>query len=150
MFIRQLTAFNPIPYYLLLLADPEQDIIDQYIHDSLVFGTFLGETLVGCYALDASDQGTAEIKNIFVEAKYQNQGIGKSLLYHAILTAKSLKKKQLIIATADSSTLQLQLYQKTGFQILEVQKDYFPNHYKNPIFENGIQCVDRIVLGMGV
>lgn len=148
MFIRQLTDTDPIPYYLLLLADPEQESIDQYIKRAMVFGGFIKEELVGCYALDSSVQDKAEIKNIAVDAKHQNQGIGKSLLLHAIQTAKSLGKKQLTIATADSSTMQLQLYQKIGFQILEVQKDYFPNHYKNPIFENGIQCRDRIVLGM--
>lgn len=148
MFIRQLTESELIPYDLLLLADPERDSIDQYIHDSLVFGAFLGETLVGCYALDASDQDKAEIKNIAVESKHQNLGFGKSLLYHAIRTAKSHQKKQLVIATADTSTWQLHLYQKMGFKILKTEKEYFPKHYQNPIFENGIQCRDRIVLGM--
>jgi ribosomal protein S18 acetylase RimI-like enzyme len=150
MFIRQLTDSDPIPYDLLLLADPEREIIDSYIHDSWAFAAYQEGQLVGCYVLANLTADSAEIKNIVVSEQYQNQGIGKSLLAHAIQTAKSHQKKQLVIATADSSTIQLQLYQKIGFQILEVQKDYFPKHYKNPIFENEIQCVDRIVLGMGV
>ncbi|MCL6260469.1 GNAT family N-acetyltransferase [Aquiflexum sp. TKW24L] len=130
------------------MADPERDSIDRYIFKAMIFGGFIEDELVGCYILDTNNQGSAEIKNIAVEAKHQNQGIGKSLLTHAIQTTKSLYKQQLIIATADTSTMQLGLYQKTGFKIIEVQKDYFPKHYKNPIFENGMQCVDRIVLRM--
>lgn len=148
MFIRQLTDSDLIPYDLLLLADPEREIIDSYIHDSWVFAAYQEGQLVGCYVLANLTAESAEIKNIVVSEPYQNQGIGKSLLAHAILTAKSHQKKQLVIATADTSTGQLHLYQKMGFKILKIEKDYFPKHYQNPIFENGIQCRDRIVLGM--
>ena len=150
IFIRQLTGSDPIPYDLLLLADPERRIIDRYIHDSRVFAAYQKDQLVGCYVLANITTETAEIKNIAVSEQFQNQGIGKSLLTHAIHTSKSIDKKQLIIATADTSIGQLHLYQKMGFKILKIEKEYFPKNYQKPIFENGIQCRDRIVLGMGL
>jgi N-acetylglutamate synthase-like GNAT family acetyltransferase len=131
MFIRQLTESDPIPYDMLILADPERDIIDLYIYKSLIFGGFIEEELIACYVLDTNDQDMAEIKNIAVAKPYQNQGIGKSLLLHAIQTAKSHQKKQLVIATADTSAGQLHLYQN-GFQYPQNRKGLFYQTLSKP------------------
>ena len=146
--IRELSANEKIPFDLLLIADPELDSILQYIENALIFIAEWEINLVGCIVLGEMNSKKAEIKNIAVGEKFQNRGIGKLLISHAIQTAKSLGKKQLIISPADTSTGPLYLYKKMGFKIVETEKDYFPKHYKNPIFENGIQCVDRIVLGV--
>ena len=46
------------------------------------------------------------------------------------------------------STMQFALYQKMGFEIQEIWKNYFVNNYPEAIFEHGIQCKDMIRLSM--
>ncbi|GMQ30855.1 hypothetical protein [Algoriphagus confluentis] len=41
---------------------------------------------------------------------------------------------------------QLALYQKTGYEIVGIEKDFFIQNYPEPIFENGIPCKHKIIL----
>lgn len=50
----------------------------------------------------------------------------------------------MIVGTANSSIGNLAFYQKVGFRITEVKKDFF-SKYPEPIFENGIQALDMIM-----
>jgi ribosomal protein S18 acetylase RimI-like enzyme len=87
-----------------------------------------------------------ELVNIAVAEKQQGRGIGKQLVLHAIETAKSLGSKSLEVGTGNSSVGQLAFYQKCGFRIVGVDRDFFTRHYSKPIYENGIQCRDMIRL----
>ena len=53
--------------------------------------------------------------------------------------------KTLIVGTGNSSLSQLGLYQKCGFRLDHIIRDFFKN-YPEPIFENGIQCIDMVML----
>jgi len=45
-----------------------------------------------------------------------------------------------------SSLGQLKLYRKLGFNLTEIKKNFFLDHYTEPIFENGIQAKDMLIL----
>jgi aminoglycoside 6'-N-acetyltransferase I len=50
------------------------------------------------------------------------------------------------IATANSSIAPLHLYLSQGFLLKEIIPDFFIENYEKPIFENGVQCRDLMVL----
>ena len=58
--------------------------------------------------------------------------------------------KKLIIATGNSSTRQLAIYKNAGFERSEIIKNFFVEHYDEPIFENNIQCKHKLVLEMNL
>jgi len=64
----------------------------------------------------------------------------------AIQVAKTKGYKTIEIGTGNSSLGQLALYQKCGFRIVGVDRDFFVRHYQDEIFENGIQCRDMVRL----
>lgn len=138
----------PLPYDLLLLADPSKDNVDNYIFQSQIYMAALAGETIGCYALFQLDYDTFEIKNIAVAPAWQSKGIGTKLLCDAMEKVKSQGSKKLVIGTGNSSVGQLRLYQKVGFRITEVRKDFFTRNYSEPILENGVPCVDMIVLTM--
>ncbi|HYG02953.1 MAG TPA: GNAT family N-acetyltransferase [Chryseosolibacter sp.] len=138
--IKELTKTDPLPYDLLLLADPSRKNIDQYIFNSTIYVANITGTTIGCYVLHEKTKETIEIKNISVDSKHQSNGLGTILLNHAIGTAKSRGYKQIMIGTGNSSVGQLYLYQKVGFRITGILPDFFNKHYEEPIIENGIQC----------
>lgn len=143
MTISEVTQY---PMELLLLADPEEQAIQAYITRSKCYVKELDGRIVGTYVLLPTRPHTMEIMNIAVEESLQGKGIGQQLLQHAIQTSKELGYTSIEIGTGNSSIAQLYLYQKCGFRIVGIDKDYFTRHYDEPIFENGLPCRDMVRL----
>ncbi|WP_294210324.1 GNAT family N-acetyltransferase [uncultured Chryseobacterium sp.] len=143
---KQLDKKDELPYELLLLADPSKKMIDQYIRKSDVFTALYQEVTIGVVALFPLTKNTAEIKNVAVKTEFQRHGIGTFLIENAIQAAQSNGMKSVVIGTANSSIGQLFLYQKLGFEMTEVKKDFFLENYAETIFENGLQAKHMVVM----
>lgn len=148
LIVKKLNNKEEIPYELLLLADPSRDIVDEYIQRGLCYGAYIDNKVVGVYVMIKTRPLTLELVNIAVSEEYQGRGIGKTLVLSAIEMARSEDAKVLEIGTGNSSIAQLALYQKCGFRITSIDRDFFIKHYEEKIYENGIQCVDMIRLSM--
>lgn len=144
--IRRLREDERIPYDLLLLADETIEAIDRYILQSEIYILERDHKAAAVYVLHTLDADCVEIKNIAVDEKLQGQGIGRSLLEDATRRATIGGYKTIIIGTGDGSIRQLGLYQKEGFEIFDIRKGFFIDNYPAPIYENGIQLRDMIML----
>jgi GNAT superfamily N-acetyltransferase len=131
---------------LLLLANPEEAVVLAYLNQGWLFGLFEDAELYGVMHLIENDANTLEIKNLAVKEKMQGKGYGKQLVNHAISFGKQLDYKTLLVGTGNSSVENLAFYQKAGFRFKSVIRDFFILNYKEPIFENGLQCRDMIIL----
>lgn len=112
--IRQLDTTEEPPYELLLLADPSKALVDEYIHKGVCFLANDEGQVVGEFVLLQISPITVEIMNVAVAEAYQGRGIGKMLIMRAIEEAKELGASVIEIGTGNSSSKQLQLYQKCG------------------------------------
>jgi ribosomal protein S18 acetylase RimI-like enzyme len=146
MKIRKLDSSESLPMDLLLLADPSQELVEEYVKRGQCFIAEDEGQVVGVYVLLPTRPRTVELVNIAVAKEQQGKGIGKQLVNHAIQIAKSQGYKTIEIGTGNSSIGQLALYQKCGFRITGIDRDFFIRHYSEDIFENGIQCRDMIRL----
>lgn len=140
---------NP-PMELLLLADPSRKIVEDYVKRGDCYIAEGDSQVVGVYVLLPTRPKTVELVNIAVAETHQGSGIGKILVMDAIQTAKGKGYKTIEIGTGNSSIGQLALYQKCGFRITGIDTDFFIRHYRDEIFENGIQCRDMIRLSQDV
>jgi len=150
MKIRKLLQHELPPFELLLLADPSRELVEQYITNGECRVAEEEGEIVGVYVLVKLGVTTMEIINIAVDERKQGCGIGKKLLSDAIQTTKALGFKFLEVGTGNSSIAQLAFYQKSGFRIDGVIKDFFVDHYEEEIVENGIQCRDMIRLSLTI
>lgn len=144
--IRKLTPGERIPYDLLLLADPSVIAINTYLSLSELYVMEQGRQIIGSYVLHTNDPEEVEIKNIAVNPAWQGKGFGKILLQDATQRARANGFRRLVIGTGNSSIAQLYLYQRQGFEITGIRKDYFMMHYQESIYENGIQCKHLVML----
>lgn len=144
--IKKLAGDEAAPYDLLLLADPSMTIVDDYLKRGVCYSASYQGEIIGVFVLLKTRPETIEIVNVAVREDYQGKGIGKSLILEAIAQAKAERVKTVEIGTGNSGMTQLVLYQKCGFRIVGVDQDFFIRHYKEEIFENGIQCRDMIRL----
>ncbi|MFC4306812.1 GNAT family N-acetyltransferase [Cohnella boryungensis] len=146
MNINKLSPDENYPMNLLLLADPSQKLVEDYIKRGECFVSEIENQIVGVYVLLPTRPETVELVNIAVTESMHGKGIGKQLVLHAIETARSRGYKTIEIGTGNSGIGQLALYQKCGFRIVGVDIDFFIRHYSEAIYENGIQCRDMIRL----
>ncbi|MEX0300468.1 MAG: GNAT family N-acetyltransferase [Kordiimonas sp.] len=129
---------------LLLLADPSKSLIQEYLADGRLFSAVWDDVIVGVFVLLPLEDELWELKNIAVSPEWQGKGVGKALLVEAIDAARTLGAKYLEVGTGNSSVDQLAFYQKAGFRLDRIAKNYFTLNYEEPIFENGIQCRDMV------
>ncbi|CEO13865.1 GNAT family acetyltransferase [[Clostridium] sordellii] len=146
--IRKLSKVDEIPYKLLYSADPSIESVNDYLDRGDCYIAYNNNEVLGVYVLIKTRPSILEIVNIAVEESYQGSGIGKKLVASAIDKARELKVKTLEVGTGNSSISQLAFYQKCGFRIVGVDKDFFKKHYKEKIEENGIECIDMIRLSI--
>ena len=130
---------------LLLLADPSEEIIDQYLDEGELFvlseeGIPICAAVVVPISVDA-----CELKNIATVPEYQGKGYGKLMIKH-LLDFYHRQYIQMIVGTGNSSLNNIAFYKKCGFEYSHTIMNFFTDNYPEPIFENGIQCIDMICL----
>ena len=146
MNIELLSDKSGYPYDLLLLADETVEAINQYIYDSdvyLVKGN--NNEDIGVFCLYKIDNETIELKNIAIVEAHQGKGLGSKIIDFIKAKCKP-NYKYLIVGTADTGEKQIRFYQSNGFIKFDIRKDFFIDNYNIPIFENGKQLRDMILL----
>lgn len=143
---RLLNKQEEFPYPLLLLADETKEAINRYIYDAELYVYERAGEIIAVYALYPINSESIEIKNIAVKESEQGKGIGSLLLDDATQRAKEKQYQTLLIGTANSGIKQLYLYQKNGFEIYDIKKNFFIDNYPEPIYENGILLNHMIML----
>lgn len=136
---------NQIPIELLLEADPSTSMINRYLEHAVCFSAHIGDEIIGCCVCHINDDCSLTIFNLAFYSKFQKLGYGKQLLSYVIKQAKfnGLYRIELMTGTFGH---QLSFYQRFGFRVESVDKDFFNRHYPEPIFENGIQHQDSLRL----
>lgn len=134
------------PMDLLLLADPSEELVRAYLDKGDCYIGNMDDVTIGVFVLLPLNDHRVELKNVAVHEQYQGKGLGKELVLHAIEKSKELGYNTIEVGTGNSSLSQLALYQKCGFRIVSVDRDFFTVHYPEAIVENGIPCVDMIRL----
>lgn len=144
--IREIKPNEQKPIELFLIADPDIEVIKSYIEKSKCIVLEKDNKVIGSYLLLPTKPHTVELINIAIKESEQWKGYGKKLVMHAVNMAKELGYTTIEVGTGNSSIMQLEFYQRCGFEIVGIDKDYFVRNYKEPIYENGVLCKDMIIM----
>ncbi|RRK11339.1 GNAT family N-acetyltransferase [Lactiplantibacillus garii] len=136
-----------LPRDLLLAADPDWQVVRQYLNTGECYAAWQQGRLVGLMVLTRLNDRAREVKNIAVVPNYQHRGVARRLLTMAIQRCRADRKcEELWIGTGNSSLRQLAIYQRAGFEMRTVWVNYFVDNYAEPIFENGLRCKSMVRL----
>lgn len=136
---------HEIPWDLFLLADPSREAIEKYLQKCHVYVGKIQAQVVGGYIIKEKEKSEYELMNIAVYPAFQKQGWGTLLLKTLIEDLKKRGGKKLGVGTGTFG-YQLSFYQRVGFRVDSIDKDFFLKNYSTPIFENGIQHKDMLRL----
>ena len=116
----------------------------------------LGEVLVAQEAgiilghvqmVPTDEPGSIEIKSIAVVEGMRSQGIGFALLQGALDHCRRQGAKLVSLATAAASIDALKFYQRNGFRLRRVIRDFYsPERGYRPLLIKGIPLLDEIIL----
>ncbi len=132
---------------LFHLADDSADEVLGYYQTGTLFasddvaGTPIGIVL----AVDRSD-GAAELKAVAVDEALHNRGVGTRLVAAALDALRARGVDRVVVGTSSSGVGQLAFYQKAGFRLERIERDFFhpERGYPDGALENGIPLRDMV------
>lgn len=137
------------PYVPLLLLADEPEPLRGYLDDGDLYvlqdstGATLGVTLVLPWHDEAT---TAELKAVAVDASTHNRGLGQRMLRGVLDDLRTRGKTRVMVGTSNAGIGQIAFYQKAGFRILCIERDYFTPEkgYDPDERENGLPHRDFV------
>ena len=138
-------AVTDAPMELLLLADPSEDNIRASLIGSRYFVVSSDERVVGACVVQPRGTDAYELMSIAVQENLQKYGYGSALLKWVIDFYRQAGTRQLEVGTGTFG-YQLAFYQRQGFRVSHIDRDFFVKNYAEPIFEDGIQLLDMLRL----
>lgn len=127
---------------LLLLADPSERLVAAYLAEGDMFGLCEDGQRRGVMVVTCYDDTAREIKNLAVAPEVQRRGYGRLLLRYAAGHYASVAAR-LLVGTSESG---VPFYTACGFRYSHTLRDFFVDNYDEPIYENGVRCVNMIYL----
>ena len=90
--------------------------------------------------------GSAELKAVAVDPARQNLGIGRRMLAAVLEELRCRGVRRAIVGTANAGIGQLAYYQKAGFRLLRIERDFFSpaRGYPAVMEDNGIRLRDMV------
>jgi len=129
-------------------ALPYEDRLRAELSDPLVtpYAAVLDSEIVGAAAIrwDAPSEMTL----LAVDAKRRGRGYGKAIVAAIVEEARARGVGRLLVSTASFSVDNILFYQKCGFRMSHVLRDYFATAFpeKQPPVWGGITLRDMLVL----
>ena len=140
---------NETAFLLPMLLDADED--EERIRSALLdpactsYATWLDGRLAGAAVVRWEEDKPGEIVYIAVAAALRGHGYGKQIIQALQNELRRRGGRSLLVGTANSSLENIAFYQKCGFRMFEIRRDYFA-YIQPPIVEHGIQLRDMLVL----
>jgi N-acetylglutamate synthase-like GNAT family acetyltransferase len=87
----------------------------------------------------------SELVYIAIAESQRGQGYGKIIVACLLDEAKQRGVQSVLVGTANAGLDNIAFYQKCGFRMDSVRRDYFA-YFKEPVYENGIRIQDMLML----
>jgi GNAT superfamily N-acetyltransferase len=132
---------------ILRLAEESESAVHWSLANlsDMVYRMDLDGQLVGAATVQWRND-PAEIMELAIAPERQGQGLGKQLVAWLVEEARRRGKRRMLVGTANSSIGNIAFYQRCGFRMDHIRKDYFW-YYREPHYEHGIQVRDMLVFG---
>jgi ribosomal protein S18 acetylase RimI-like enzyme len=131
---------------LLQLAD-EPEPLRRDLQRGVLYGLRDGQDqpLAAVLVVQGGD-GWPELRAVAVAEDHQGQGLGSWLVTHVCERLRATGERRVVVGTASSGLRQLGFYQRLGFRVDRVERDFFvpKKGYPADLSENGIPSKDIV------
>ena len=136
-------------FLLPMLSDAEEgeERIRATLLDSTctAYASWLDGQPAGAAVVRWEEDGLSEIVYMAVAPDLRGRGYGKQIIHVLQEELRRRRGHSLLVGTANAALENIAFYQKCGFRMFEIRRDYFA-YIQPPISENGIVLRDMLVL----
>lgn len=131
---------------LFLLADDSEQQIQGYMQNGILYVAEEDGREMGIVLAIPFEPGTIELKAVAVDSDSHNRGIGKRMLALVLAALKDAGYARVVLGTGNSGIGQIAFYQKAGFRLWKIERDFFSPErgYPDGLEENGIPLRDMV------
>jgi ribosomal protein S18 acetylase RimI-like enzyme len=134
---------------LLRLADDSDAEIRGYHNAGALFGLLDADTgapIGHVLAIWREAPGEVELKSVAIASEHRGRGLGAALIERVLSTLRDRGARRVLVGTSNASTDNLRFYQRVGFRLLRVERDYFSaaKGYGPDCVEDGIRVRDMV------
>jgi ribosomal protein S18 acetylase RimI-like enzyme len=138
---------------LLLLADDSAMLVKSYcqLGDLFVLRGVDGEARGVVLVVRIAD-ATVELKAVAVAPRLQGRGVGQRLIKKVLAELRAGGVRRVLVGAASCGVGELAFYQKVGFRLWRIERDYFTRErgYPDGLTENGIPLRDMVWMDLDV
>ena len=141
---------------LLYLADSAEEHVRAHLGDGTLYslvddGDVGGASVIGAVQCvprpdDPAAAGTVELTLVAVAEEHQGKGVGQRMLALVLDELRRAGFVRAIVGTSNAGIGEIAYYQKCGFRLLSIERDYFDEArgYDGTESENGIVHRDLV------
>ena len=144
MEIQQITEGKRDYMDMLLLADPQEDMIMKYLDQGDLFVLYDQGQAVTVAVVVLLNHRKCELKNIATMPEVQRKGYGRYMI-HFLCEHYSNRCDLMYVGTGNSEAT-LGFYRECGFVNSHIVAGFFTDNYREPIYEDGVRLVDMVYL----
>lgn len=124
---------------LLLEADPDREVIEEYLCSGEMYGIFEDNRIVAEVIVTKVNDKICELKNVATVKEARERGYAKKLIKY-VSNINKLRYEKMIVGTTENN---IPFYVKCGFdRYYKTEKNFFINNYKDKIYDGDLQCID--------
>ncbi len=144
MKIQQITRDKDEYMDLLLLADPQEDMIEKYLDRSDMFVLVNGGDVCSVCVVEQLKNRKCELKNLATRVEDRGKGYAKYLLRY-ICERYSSTCDVMYVGIGNYKRV-VNFYEKCGFINSHIVANFFTENYREPMYEDGVRLTDMIYL----
>lgn len=130
---------------LLLLTDPQRDMIDRYLDTGDMFALYEGKELCTLAVITVSPgKRECEIRNLVTTYGNGGKGYTRAMIYY--LSEQYRGKCDTMYLRTWNYDESLRVYKRCGFEHSRTLEGYFVDHYMERIYLDGKQMTDLVIL----
>ena len=143
---REAADYPPPPSILTLLldADPDERQVAAHLAHGELHVVRRNGIPVGVVVICRKTVDTWEIMNCSVAPDHRRQGCGTALVRHALDVIGGKGARYAELGTSDASPGPMALSRNCGFYVTGTLRNHFLDNYPEPVWDNGVQCIDMI------
>jgi len=124
---------------LILKADPDINVVNNYLNSSDMYAIVEDKHVVSEIIITQVDNDTCELKNISTLDNYKGRGYASKLIQYVFNIYKS-KYKKMIVGTTENM---IPFYVINGFtKYHHTIKNFFTDNYSEEIWDGNLHCID--------
>ncbi len=129
---------------MLLMADPQKEMIESYLDKSEMFALINGGDVCTVCVVELLKNRKCELKNIVTRKEDRGKGYAKYMIRH--VCEHYGNRCDTMYAGTGNRKKTLEFLGKCGFVNSHIVANYYPEHYTEPVYEGGVRLTDKIYL----